>query len=758
MAIPFYDINEGEERFEIDKLTVKNPDMIKLFAKHLAIYQDLARFWQPRIAVAKKCHNYIRRDIFTKEQRIKYLEVQDKWPIEPQVIKPVINTLVGQITDRVKSGTVTVEDETPPENAAHPEVARVALKWLENTTGLNDKRQKALREGLIDGYPQWVVVDKIESPIGGESHYKVTKEPWETMLCSKWFEEDDGADIHEYMRVRRYTTSEMMRMYPQRKQAYQEFDQARKDNPEWLRSFTERQMEYDAGSRNALFYDMIMSMTANDYDDMHTVIEHTFSVTKERKIYIKVNPNAGLAGEDDYYGDPVTLPEDWSEQQVDMWLQNNPEYTYIHTDKVATLWVTTFQTNGFIWENGAHWYQYQDPHSIYADLPGRCYIASMEDHIPTGAGEDMAPYVLSIAACATEGLSQVRKGTSRTTFIEEGAVKNPKYLASELSREEGVVIMKKDKMERFKQEQRKPNDAYFGLEERYREQLKEVHNVTPAMMGAFAPRQSSVAKDKEIMQGLMPQSSYVTNYMRFVLNTTQMLCNMFPFIMSEYKLIEIDDEFGKKQSAEMNIPMHDYEGNAIGLINDMCASRYRIVPTLGDDSKTSREQDLRNFVDMISAIGNSLFNLMEVNPRMVAGFLGSWDNRFAKEAARYIIENAEQMDQQQQQAMQAEQQLEKEQADRKYEVDKLKATMPNVNYKLGAEDVQNAPMGWMLMMQYAGQQEGKINKQAHPEKQMEQIQQLQQQMGGGQPPAEPGMEPAPSQAPLEQLPAQPMEE
>jgi Zn/Cd-binding protein ZinT len=221
------------------------------------------------------------------------------------------------------------------------------------------------------------------------------------------------------------------------------------------------------------------------------------------------------------------------------------------------------------------------------------------------------------------------------------------------------------------------------------------------MRGAFAPRQSSVAKEKEIMQGMSTQSEYINNYMHFTLNLTQLVADLIPFLIKENELIQIDDEFGNKKYVEVNKEDYDWEGKAINVLNDLNAVRYRIVPAIGDDSPTSREQDLKNFVQIMEAIGNSIFKLMEISPRMVAGFLASWQNRYAKETAKFLLEHADQVEQQQSQQGQAELQQQQEKMQMKYDTDMTKIRTPILQYKVSPQDIQEAPFGFQIMMAMA---------------------------------------------------------
>ena len=114
----YYELDESEKKYSLKKLKPKSEEWLDLWTKNLLFYDAYSRFWKPRLDLAKKCMNYMRREIFTYGQRIKYKDVQKKIPIEPQEMKPVITSLCDQIKKLIQSFVVTMEDETPPENAA----------------------------------------------------------------------------------------------------------------------------------------------------------------------------------------------------------------------------------------------------------------------------------------------------------------------------------------------------------------------------------------------------------------------------------------------------------------------------------------------------------------------------------------------------------------------------------------------------------------------------------------------------------------
>jgi len=708
-ASSFYEIDESEDKYAIEKLRPGSEEMKAVWTKTFTLYQIFADYWKPRIEIGKKCENFMRREIFSRGQRMKYMNLQDKWPIEPQEIKPVIDALMSEISQRVRSGSVTMDDDTPPPNAAPPEVVNVVLKWLEKNYNIQYKREKALREGLITGFPQFLWFDIVKGDNDILGNLELTLLPWEACLPSPYFMENDGADINEVIRIAKKTKAELFYNYPNRKKAHNEFEEFKKENPEWIsNTIMYDNPELSSDTRNNMFFDMVMSASLAEGSGQYTVAERVFTTRKQQRVYL--DPNIEHS---------VVLPETWPQARIKQWQAANPSYTEQFDEVVPTLWVTTIGSDGFVWENKQHIFQKPKKQGCktYCMLPTIPLIIDMVDHIPTGKVEDMLPYVLMIAACETEGLSQVRKGTGRTTFIEEGAVRHPKFLRKELSAEEGVVILKKgtDLTRAIHVDTRNPNGAWFELADRTRQQLVGVHRVNESILGATAPRQSALAKDREIQQGMSSQSPYLVSYNRFTLDVTQMLCYMFPYFLTEEKIVAIDDEFGNVQAkAEVN-KAEEFDpitGSATKIANDLTSVEYRIVMIPGDDSFTARHQELRELADIFEAIGNSL---LKMDPAMLGNFLIKWPNRYAREMGKFLAENAQSMSQNAQAAQQAELQgdLQKQQA--RIDADIKQAAIPKVQIKLQPEDLKNAPVGFQVLAAWAQKQNAEASVPAQPQ-------------------------------------------
>jgi len=180
-------IDNSDPKYAIDKLTPLTEAgleaMRDIWNKELQIYTDRSNFWQTRIDMGKKCQRFKRAKIFTKKAHDKYKN-EDKITVEPQIFKPIINQMTRLIFQSARKGAIVMEDSTPPESAAKPEVINVALEWWQNYLKLPSRKRRMINEGLTTGYLQWLVFRRnknINSKYGGIVANWI---PWDSTLSS----------------------------------------------------------------------------------------------------------------------------------------------------------------------------------------------------------------------------------------------------------------------------------------------------------------------------------------------------------------------------------------------------------------------------------------------------------------------------------------------------------------------------------------------------------------------------------------------
>jgi hypothetical protein len=710
-------IDNSSEEYAIDKLDPSTPSgldvMRNLWNKEIQIYNDRSSFWQPRLDMGKKCQRFKRAKIFNKKAIDKYKDT-DKIPVQPQIFKPIINQMTNMIFGSARSGAIVMEDSTPPQNAANPDIVNTVLKWWENYLKLQPKKRRLLDEGLTTGYPGWIIFSRdknINSKYGG---IKADWIPWDSTLCSPWFMEDDGSDIDELIVIHTTKTKyDMLAAFPDRKKSYEAHLKMLGD-PDYSLDMLRGDQSKNADSRADIF---ITNTAGQKYDALQGylfVSDRLHVVHKKQRVWVNEKTF-----------DKKIIPQEWDEIRKNEWLQKNPDFKVTMDDNYAVLYLTTIDHSGFVWQNGDHWFQENiDGRQI---LPGIPLIPSLVDNIPTGLIEDGIPYAIAIATSATEGLNEVRKGSSETTFVPEGSLVTPEALGEELTKDRGVVFMKQGRKpsENIETIQRRPNDIFLQFEDRMQEKLNKVDGANDAIMGVSMARQSLKAKDREISQSLGTQSVFVDSYNRFTLNLTQVMTRLMPYALTEYQIIEIQDEFGKKNKpVEVNVSEWSADGTeAKVVVNDLTACKYRVIPIVADDSATNKEREYKDFIELLEATGNQLFQL---SPRFIANIFSQLPNMYARQAAQGLQDLAKEQEQQQQAAAQAEQQTEVGKANAKAMTDMEKMRRPKFSVRVQPSDYQDYPEGFRLMMEAMGKmnyesQQAQQGMQAQPSEQSQQV-------------------------------------
>jgi len=675
-----FDVTAPE--FETDQLDPGEDNTVRYWARVMTLYQERAHFWQERLNMGRKCARYMRRQIFTAEQKDVYTNTLNKIVVEPQEVKPVINSLMRAIRKRVNPGTVSMEDSDPPENTAKPEVTEIVLKWMQNHLKLDRRQKDALRTGLNVGCPQCLWFDRVTREGGLTTDLQATLLRWDSTLPSPWFEEADASDIDDMIYADYRTKAQMLDAMPDRAEALKKHD-AMLGDPGHYTSVLAELSGYSSKERATLLADQIRAQSYTTMNGRYFIVQHAFPVKKKQTLWYSQKLERA-----------TTFPEDWPQWRKDMWLGMNPDFDRRMTREVKTLWISLVGADGFVWYNGPSWYQYN------GELPCAWFVADLVDMQPTGVTEDLLPYVFATAVSETEGLDQVRKGTGSLLMVKEGMVRNPEAVGDEVTKPDGVLFFK-DKSrpvgEAVTWRDRKPNDTYLQYGDRQRSQMKEVHNVHPAMMGKFGGRQSDKAKKTELDESMGPQSAYVENYASFVYATNARLLSFFPWVLNNDQIVAIEDEFGDKQQEQINQIGYDYTGQAQIVANDLMSARWKYIPKASDDSELSRESQMRDFVEMLEAFGNSL---MQRAPKLMASILQAFPNKFARQAGKFLAAEAEQMEQQAQAASASEAQAEKAKQASRSMVELMKLITPRMMMKTDATDIAESPEGFKVFYEW----------------------------------------------------------
>lgn len=707
----YLDLDESSEQYNIALLTPTKEETTMLWTKHYEKYVSRSKFWKPRLDIAKKCFEFEGRNILTPSQRRKYIS-EDKWPIEPQVMRPIINSLAQMIDRAVPGSDITYEDETPPETAADPDVVKTVISFIKHKLNLIDKRKRVLHKGLVGGFPicLWAERQRSQTAISGELPIKIEQRPWDSTLPSEYYSSETGEDIKDVIFLKDVTKEELYKTFPDRVDMHKRHIEMLGEDIGYIERFKNTGNSDTSNDRSNLIYGQITESKFNSIYGRYFAIESIFPIRKKHKVLMNTED-----------GGFVVVPPDWTYDHKVEFEKLHPEYDLEQEIDVNVLWSVIITSDGFVWENREHWYQ------VDGKLPCAWYIPDTVDNQPTGVGEDLLPYVLLKTASKIEGLSQVRKGTGSVTAFEEGTIKNAQNIRKELSSEEGIIISKKgtsprEAMQRYK---RSPNTTFIDYEKHIDSEIESVHKVNESSMGASVNRQSAAAKELQENLALAPQSRYVDNYYAFTLQLENLLCDVIPMVIPKSFIVQIKDEYGQKnEPLEVNKVDFKYGADEATIIsNDLTSTRYRAIAISGDDSKASRENQMRQFMDLLAAVGNQLFKL---DPIFLGQTFSKFPNRFAREASKFLIEYGERQQQQGAALRQEEIAIDRERESRLEKTNMEKLRRPKLAFKISPEDIKNAPesaklmFDWMNMYDQEEQQKNELAEQQNKQNQQQQ--------------------------------------
>lgn len=666
----------------------QSKEYIKLHGSVISRHKELAHFWDKRISIGKMCNEYMERKIFTDAQYNAFL-ANNKLPVEPQELKPIINSLQEHVIKTCRPGHVECEDTTLPPTAIHPDDMNAVLLHVRKKFLIDDMKDDACREGLVAGFPIWVWVDWEADKNGGRGEIVPELREWDSVLPGP-FRKNNGTDIHEVVLIDILSTDELYHQFPHRRELIDKVlkgDQVLDvDNHEEL----EDQLDLDEETWINLYESASTGQMQSEQQGLHTVYRRVYQVFKPRIAYVSQK-----------LSDAVEIPETWSEEEEQAWAANHPEYERVE-ESAYTLWETTVTSSGIILENAPCWYQND------GQLPGVCFVADRTNKKPSGAAEDLLSYILTIAISETEGLAQVQRGSGQTTFVKPRALRNPETFDSDMASDDGTVLLNDNAEinDDIKVVQKRPNTTFLDHSANTSAKMERVHNVNAVMRGFSAPSKSGISQDRDIQQGMTAQSSFVRNFGRFDLALNQMLLQMIPMFMTAEEVIQIEDEFGRTKEVSINVEefsmqMDEEQGRvrpvAEIIANDLLSAKYRFVITPGDNSYTGKMQALVQFNEIFKAIGNSILKL---DPMAAAMMFKQFPNRYAQDIGQQLEATAKEKEQ----AAIAQAQMEQDSIERDklmeqaYEI--RKAAMPNLVASMSLEEIKSAPEAFRMLLEH----------------------------------------------------------
>jgi|GEM_PF-2312111 len=693
---------------DVSKITIKGKPqddsaMQQLAAREILAFQKCSSFWDPLLERGRRFEKFFEGDIFTADQRARYKR-HDIIPIEPHVAKAPIRALIGQAMKSRKSGQVVTERGSAMESADNSkelETINIVLKDMETKTSEGFKIKEALSSAFVSCYPNVLLFDK-ERPSRNNNgaRYKMTALPWSSCVFGPpTIREADGSDIKELFYFDYRTKADLLDNYPEMENQILSHFNIDDVDSKLFSSIDQWEDSVTADEKDVLTGIMESARDARKSGGgLVQVIMHLFPVKQKQDVWVNMFDDSGESFE--------IRPPDWNDERWEMWVRENSQtYAGPYEREVITLWMTVFTTSGLMLFNGPHWYQENGM------LPCSFWVGAVSANKPTGPMVDMADDCLANAVAETEYLSDMRNGSGRLIMAREGAVTNISELASEMCKPVGVAMISSafpgPVSDAVQEMVRKPNSDWRLYGEQVRSRIVENTRINETMMGVAAPRQSAIAKEAEISQALTVNATYIDNINRSWDYHQNLKLKLIPYFYDMQETIEVrDDKTGETMMTEVNaLNEFDAEGNAISVINDLTAHRYRFKINPVDDSPTAK---IRNQEEALITINAAAGPLLQADPtgEMFAVFLSSLDNPFLQETGKKMMERAQQSAQAQGAAEQQTAMIDQVVKLTKAKADLLRSQKHGLMTNFRAQDLSDYPglyELWIQLQQMFGQ-------------------------------------------------------
>jgi len=717
-------INASDAKYAIENLNDPYDEpSVELFTSLMVDKMFKYAHWRVPFEEAQKCYRYFNGDILGEEKRAKLIK-KGKYPVEKCEYKPFINSLNQSLIKAKPNGKVEQTAFSNPPESVSAEDMDLVLQKIKKDLRFDYNVAQASRDGLIAGYPVAIMFDLEQTQYGGQGKIELKRYPFDSVLPGR-SANGDVENIKDCTITTILTYEEIKEQFPDKSKV---IDQYIEDH--YVLDTVITPPDNFLGVDNNSWSEITAQMTAN---------WATFQNSNSWTVYRWIRPlTAKITRFINYSnGDVQILPKTWDEEQVQNWINENPDYE-MSEEYAKVLWETTVTQTGIVLENAPSWYQNN------AELPGAFFVPDVVNRKPCGIMNDLLPYIYAGAIVESEGLAQVQRGNRSTTFVQKGALEDPESARIELTKEIGLVEYDRS-FEPPTEIQKRPNESYLAYADRNYAKAQQAIRVNDQMMGNISQYQNKLGIEKALSQGLEAQGTYLRNLTSFDLKLNRVILNAIPVFMTEQELIQIEDEFGNQFEVEVNQaqpqePEQEQEPQdklmtgfrefveeqtggvgenpedepeqgkttAYVIANDLTCGRFVYNIIAGDYSNMTREESITKFLAFFNQGGA---NIAMSNPELFITICGTMPDRYFKAMAKQAQTAMQTMQEQQAQAAQAEKQdiITENQKERVFELVKeaLKRAIPQVITNVRPEAIVEAPQGFEATMQY--QQEGIAN-------------------------------------------------
>lgn len=581
-----------------------------LTAKCLMRWDAFHSFWSSRLQAGKENFDALVGNIFSDPEKEEYRR-QDKLLLQIPELVPKVNALEGmQIAGRREGIIVPVQGEDAPDT----EVIGVVLKDIQRSNHLDLELTSAFTDGIVAGYPAAMWFEK-KSDFQMSKSLEVFHEQWDSVLLDPKFARRDYSDGEEVQRIRTMSRAQLLARYPKRKA---EIENHVKAGGTFDNSNFELSGGFTAADRDTLFNQINSQADLYSRTGLIYVIERHHFIIQKTTVYAS-----------QYSDDVEILPPEWSQQEINKWMEYHPDYAKVERD-MRILWVTTCTASGLLLENQKHWFQENE-------FACEFYIPRMWNNKVYGVVEFLKGSLKGRNVTKIEHLHSLRMSNDDLMILKEGSLVNSADAAYEKGRTGGILIRSRFSM---------PDDIQFPLN--HREQLGwndmsldflgDIDRLSVDRNfegGSQSSQESGKAIEKRITQTQVKYSPYLSTFNLFNLRVTRKILLMIPYIHTEYQLLRyVDSKTKQQKEVALNEPQgYSWVNDAVSRVkNNLCGARYDYIEAEGDNSVTAKEHELVVFNEIMETLARV------PQAEMWPFLLSSVPNRMAQEFGQKLQE------------------------------------------------------------------------------------------------------------------------
>ncbi len=228
------------------------------------------------------------------------------------------------------------------------------------------------------------------------------------------------------------------------------------------------------------------------------------------------------------------------------------------------------------------------PHDEFPYIP---YISYLDRFgFPYGVPRNIKEQNMEVNKRRSMGLALL---SARRVTIEEEASEDPNVVHDEVNRLDGLIILKKGKLDRMRVEDLAALAApQISMMQQSENEIQEIVGATDESMGATTPAQSGISLDKKRQMASTMTLNLLENAYTSQKHMGEQIMSLVQDTWSGEKVMRVVDRLsGVEKFVEINKQIDDGYGN-ITIHNDLTQSRFDLVVATAEMSDTMREKNM----------------------------------------------------------------------------------------------------------------------------------------------------------------------